>query len=266
MKKLTQLEIKERLVVLFLKFSQFCEEHNLNYFMIAGTLLGAARHRGFIPWDDDIDVAMPRPDYEKFIELQKIEKTLLIKCPENGYGDYPFLKVLDPNTVVKQQSIRQGEVSMLWIDVFPFDGWSSNIGISKKQFNCLKRWHNILVYTHAEIGYGTSKLRAILKLPVIIVARMLGARYISNKMNTLAKEYDYSTSNWVGNLIWPTDSMHRHRLNKNLFLLTVKLEFEGHMFNAPCGWHEVLLQVYGDYMKIPPVEMRVNHTIDVWEI
>lgn len=263
MKRLMQDAAKERTVNLLTEFADYCDTHNLRYYMIGGTLLGAVRHKGFIPWDDDIDVGMPRPDYRKFIELQSKNQTMDFRCIENNTSNFPFMKVIDKQTFVKQPYTIKSETSCLWVDVFPLDGWAVDERQAGKELVEWKRWHRLSVYAQVKLGQGTTKLRAFLKIPIALVAKALGLKNIARKMSRLAQKYDYESSDWVGNFAWACYGIHE-RVPKEWFEQRVKLPFEGHEFWAPEEWDKYLTQIYGDYMTPPPEDKRVNHNMEVW--
>ena len=260
MKKITQGEAKQRLVKLLEKIADYCDANRLSYYLVVGSLLGAVRHKGFIPWDDDIDVGMPRPDYERFIELSK---EIPIRCVENKNSEYPFAKIIDEETIVKQPYTKESETSSLWIDIFPFDGWAEDEAVAEKKLKDQKRLWLLLVYAHAKIGEGTTKLRAAFKVPVVLLTKAIGGKRIATKINKISQEYDYDSSKWIGNFSWSTYGM-RERVPKEWFTERVKLPFEGYEFWAPKEWDKYLTRIYGDYMKLPPEDKRVNHNMEVW--
>ena len=263
MQRLNSTEAKQRILRLLVEFADYCDTNNLEYFLIGGTLLGAARHKGFIPWDDDIDVGMPRFDYERFIELQKKDKVMEIRCAENKTSYFPFAKIVDEKTFVKQPYSDESETSNLWIDIFPFDGWSEEVGQAERDLKKLHKLNWLLIYAQAKIGRGTSKTRMILKVPVALFCKRIGGKRIAAKMNMIAQKYDYDKSNWVGNFSWSQYGM-RERVPKEWFTERVKLPFEGYEFWAPKEWDKYLTQIYGDYMTLPPEDQRVNHNMEVW--
>ena len=260
MRQLEEQEIKKRLVNLLVDFASYCDEHDLHYHLTGGTLLGAARHQGFIPWDDDIDVSMPRPDYDRFIQLKKEDKATNILCIENENADYPFLKIVDQQTVVKQDNLALNKALGLWIDVFPHDGWAQNERRAFKSLLWLRIWKSILPYTKAQVGCGTTKLRMILKIPVILFAKCIGSCNIVRAMDKLARKYSYDDSEWIGNFVWASYGL-RERVPKDWYSQSLKLQFEGKSFWVPYKWEEYLTSIYGNYMKLPPEEKRVTHNM-----
>src|SRR3712207_1450255 len=129
MEKLTSDQIKKVELGILLELQRVCTEHHLRLYLCGGTLLGAVRHKGFIPWDDDIDVCLPRPDYEKLIRLSRqgvFQKNFTVHCGENHNFQFPFLKVMDNRTRLNQEYMLDQEEDGLWVDVLPVDGLPEN--------------------------------------------------------------------------------------------------------------------------------------------
>ena len=262
MERITQDVANKRILDILLKFAEYCDENELRYYLLGGTLLGAVRHKGFIPWDDDIDVGMPRPDYERFIKLQKQSQTMNVRCVENNNSGFPFIKIIDEKTYVKQPYDGGEEMSSLWVDVFPFDGWASDEKAAEKDYKRSRADRLFLWHAEEKIGMGSTRLRAILKIPVILLAKIYGRSRIARRINNQAQKYSYDESDWIGNFAWPLGM--RERQPKEWFAERVKLPFEGYEFWAPKEWDKYLTQIYGDYMKLPPEDQRVNHNMEVW--
>ena len=127
MKEMSLQEIKKIELNLLIEFDKLCKKNNLYYTLCGGTLLGAVRHKGFIPWDDDIDVIMPRGDYDKLLNEDNIDKTELPKYVEianwkMGNMNYPFMKFMDKRTIINPKYVDDNKSNKIWIDVFPIDG------------------------------------------------------------------------------------------------------------------------------------------------
>ena len=263
-KKLSISEVKEIELGLLLKFDQICQQHGLTYYLCGGTLLGAIRHKGFIPWDDDIDVLMPRGDFEKLLELEKMQDSTEIEqivSWKSGKSIYPFIKLINTNTVLKEKYLSEEFTTGVWIDIFPFDGMPDDDRLIAKKFKKIKFYKTILLTAYSEQGTGASWIATAVKMILIPLCKHINTTRLCDKLNTISKEYPIEDSPYVGGFLWgygPQEKMPR------TFLESVEVEFEGHKFPAPKCWDYYLTQLYGDYMKLPPEEKRVFHDFDAW--
>lgn len=258
MKELDNNEIKNIIFEILCVFSEFCDEHDLRYYLCGGTLLGAVRHKGFIPWDDDIDVMMPRPDYERLHVLMRkeaIKPYYKLISIEAGNSFWPFAKILDTRTHIECQYTTADKC--LWIDIFPMDGLPNNKKKSDKLLSrapLLKIWFGRCT---AKIGTGKGWFRKIIKIPIIILLRLYTPDRIARKMDNLARQYDFNKSEYVGGVAWSLGP--QERMKKIDYLPYCDVEFCGRKFHAPACWDYYLTKLYGDYMKLPPENQRINH-------
>lgn len=261
MKNLTSSEIKSIELNILKQFADFCEKNSLYYTLGYGTLLGAVRHKGFIPWDDDIDIYMPRKDYEKVLDLYKNNQSvggleLLYSTEENKYY-YPFAKLCDPKTVAKMESnlTEHG----IWIDIFPVDK------VPEDRKKALKFHKRMRFLKRVVIAYTTDfKHRKLDKktLPKIVFSaygKIIGKKKITAKLEREAVQYNNTSSRYVCPIVFQT--LLGGEMTETDFLTPVKLQFEQYEFNAPTKYHEYLTSLYGDYMQLPPENKRETHQI-----
>lgn len=254
--------------------ANFCESHSLRYYLCGGTLIGAVRHKGFIPWDDDIDIIMPRPDYMKFMELYNKENSFYrvhsLATDSKWYST--FAEVEDTRTVKIYKSFNQKENHGVNIDIFPIDGSPDEEG-ERKRFWLI---NNILtrVATLAQLNFSVSNhfadqdkkfsiirtwLRTLIKFITIPVARCICAVVNLNQLVTKrAMKYDVDQSDYIGVSTFPHYG-YKECVKGNNFLKITKRPFEGFLFNTPDDYDEYLSNLYGDYMKLPPKEKQVSH-------
>lgn len=266
MKKLTHQEIRDRLLAILMNFDGLCQQQNLKMYLCAGTLLGAVRHQGFIPWDDDIDVCLDREGYERLMELARKESTFNghYKIVDFQFGDssYPFIKVVDLDTKMSQQ-FANDEADYLWIDVFPMDGLPADWGQQKQLYRrvCLVR--EILMLSFAKAGEGRSWIKRLVKPLIIPFAKAYGLKRANRQLNRLAQTYDYRKTGWIGDVIW--GDFGREILPTKDYFQFTKVKFEGHQFYTMACWDRYLTMLYGeDYMELPSKSKRVDHRLTAW--
>lgn len=226
-----------------------CEQYTLRYFLIFGTLIGAVRHKGFIPWDDDIDIVMPRKDYEqlnKILSQTKSERYVLLNDKTKGYT-FPFAKVVDTKTQILEETLEDFEYNGIWIDIFPLDG-IKNI-FHYKACYLINKCRAASIYKQFPKGRGGSYWGWKL-------CRIIGHRFFAKLFNKICTKYDYEASDEVG--VMGTYKTHFPREIMDEITL---LEFEGKKYCAPKNYDYILSFTYGDYMKLPPENERITHHI-----
>lgn len=269
MKKLTLKEIKQTELNILIAFDKYCRDNNLTYFLCGGTLLGAIRHKGFIPWDDDIDVFMPRPDFEKFVALTGYNPI----APEYDtsfyrdtklVADYPFVKVIDNRTKVIEKTKLEEKCTGIWVDVFPIDGFSNSHFINKL-FCTRKLFWKKLCFTYSDdLSKVTDIRKKIGKALVLPFLKMMGQKRLFNKHDRICRKYDYEKSTNVGCTVWGYKI--REVIPKDSLFPPSKVLFEGYEFMAPAKPEVYLTSIYGDFMQLPPEEKRINHEMLAYQL
>ncbi|MCI6996807.1 MAG: LicD family protein [Eubacterium sp.] len=241
------------------KFKEYCQKHKLTYNLEGGTLIGAVRHKGFIPWDDDIDTIMPRKDYDRFIELTKTEPIgdgLIVVTRDSGEDfHFPFLKICNCNTILVEEG--RVEETGLFIDVFPIDGANDDPEIIKKQYrfmDAIKVLENYAWMTKEEV-----KSLPALKRVRAYLCKLLGKKFWRNWLDKIFMRYAYGSTKYVSQIAWSTILVYN---KTEEYMKQIELEFEGKLFTAPSCYHERLTMMYGNYMQLPPEDKRQGkHTI-----
>ena len=260
-------------------FIQICEKHDLQYFALGGTLLGAVRHQGFIPWDDDVDLGMPRDDYERFLKLADAElaqvepsgryRLRTIELNEEEYRTY-IVKIEDTEVrLLREYYSRNGvEKKRLnaWIDIMPLDGMPEEPEALKQHLEQVLKTRKRLAAAMMDKCMGTSMKRSKKAMLFIRVGlktgafKLLNVEKIFQKFNNLCKKYSYVDAKVVGN----TYGVYKERefVPKEIFGQGSMHTFEDIQICGPQDTHAYLTHVYGDYMQLPPVEARGGHEVE----
>lgn len=268
MKEINTEEMKKIEFEMLVQFKEFCEKNNLRYYLCGGTLLGAIRHKGFIPWDDDIDVAMPRPDYNRLLELEKnsISDEIDIVTWKNSKAVFPFIKLVNNKTIVYENVIERKKAGGVWVDIFPMDANPSDDNENKKFYRHIWVLRKMCEISNARIGSGTSLMKKVGRVLLKPIGSIIGTKRMCEILDKSAQKYDFDSSEYIGCVIWGYGNQERVR--KDAFLRIEKIEFESDEFNIPFSYDEYLANIYGDYMVLPPVEKRVTrHDIKAyWKV
>ena len=244
-------------------FVNFCNENNLYYTLDSGTLLGAIRHKGFIPWDDDIDVAMPRPDYEKFIELSKkkqISPNMEVLSYKLGNSTYPFIKIIDNRTEVEEKFVSNTKIGV-WIDVFPLDGKFENKFFNSIHYFSARTIRKMIEIKRNDFGSGTTIIKQILKSLMYPFTKIFSFEFLCILIDKVCCIKAYSKSNYIGDVMW---GCYKNRMQRKNYEKSINAEFEGYFFKIPSNYDEYMKNVYGDYMQLPSEEERICHDFKAW--
>lgn len=253
MREITDMnEVKARLLGILDYIDDYCTKNGLVYYLAFGSLLGAVRHNGFIPWDDDLDIMMPRKDYEKFIYNFSSENYKVISLRNDRNYIYPFAKVYDRRTqIIENITARQN--FGIYVDIFPIDGLPKE-ELCVKHFKKLERYQNMLKSKYAPLSRKRVFYKQLLMPLYKLVLKAFSFEYLIRKINHQARKYDCSSNKYVGITVW---GYYRQKYRKEWLDIPVKHKFEGREYNVPRRNEKILKVIYGDYMKLPPENERV---------
>ncbi|KGF32985.1 hypothetical protein HMPREF2134_08965 [Peptoniphilus lacrimalis DNF00528] len=253
--------IQDKILSILKEFISICEENNLTYYALGGTLLGAVRHNGFIPWDDDIDIGMPREDYEKFKKLAPhvLPSNLMIV---NNPLNLDITQLVDKNVIVKMANVE----SNAFIDIFPLDGYPEKEILAAKLHSFRVLFQRMLCKISVldqleDKDRGTIENLIVKMSKVLRIQKVLPKDTLVENLHKVIQKYDFKTSSYVGNVL----GRYREReiVSREYFKEPISLTFEDTMINCPTKYKEYLSEIYGDYMKLPPAEDRVAHNIEL---
>ena len=257
MERISLEECKKISLDILIDVAEYCTKHNLRYYLSVGTLLGAVRHKGYIPWDDDIDIMMPRPDYQKFLDNYDGKYKLL--KPEEGMLYYA--KAYDPDTIKYEPGVdyKKNKPYGVDIDIFPLDGMVDDKEKLDKIYKLDTFLEMLLRLSNQPIFYRKNPLKCINR----IIPRIIGSKNLVKMIEKNASQYDYDNSDYVVRMRWSPHGF-TGALPKEVYEPIIG-EFEGHEFIIPKGYDKWLRAFYGDdYMSLPPEDKRVTHVYECY--
>ena len=254
-------ELQSKLFDMLVWFHQICHKNEIRYFAIGGTLLGAVRHKGFIPWDDDIDLGIPRPDYERLKNLLQdrvYENKYFLEQPlVNKDFVYPHCKLIDVTTTLVENT-RYKTKRGINIDIFPLDGIGDNEEESVRRF---KKADRKIKYMSAKVC-AINGQKSFLRNAAIIVGRCIpewpfGWRRTVKRLDDFCRVRDYDKCKFIGNML---GNWHMKEIAEREWFGDGSIyEFEGIEIIGPINADAYLRHIYGDYMQLPPKEKRISH-------
>ncbi|MCM1368567.1 MAG: LicD family protein [Roseburia sp.] len=252
-------EVQKVILEIFKEIDKICRDNNIKYYAIGGTCIGAVRHQGFIPWDDDLDIAIPIEDYDRFLDIA--EKTLpdhLKVYTNKNIRHYTnlFNKIIDERTTfIENSQIKYPDTYKgVFVDIMPLCGLPADPKQRQKFIKRLKRYSalNILRRDHK-----SSWKRRIGSLFGWVLS-VLPYNYFSEKIYKLYRSYPLNEAEYTG-YVWHSDSVDRLTFPKEFFKEAVFMPFEDASISCPADYHDYLTQQFGDYMVIPPETEQVTH-------
>ena len=257
----------QRVQTKMLKYiDEFCENNNIEYFIVAGTVLGAVRHGGFIPWDDDIDIGMTRENYEKFIDIasKEMKGPYFLQCLKTEPNTpYVYAKVrLDNSMFVEYCNRNVHSHKGIYIDVFPYDNTPDDRNEYAKWFAKLQKMIRIFAYTSTpdiseKPNNFKQEIKSIIRRMIHIIFKCVNKKKLFNKIHKEFIKYNNEETKAISCGCFP--EMYRmYSLRETVFPLK-KIKFEDIYVYAPKDEDLYLTNMYGNYMEMPPTEKRVGH-------
>lgn len=243
-----------------------CENQQFRYFLFYGTLIGSVRHKGYIPWDDDVDIMMPRPDYEKFLAWAAVHKEEMapyeiFNRQTNKDYIYGITRVSDSRYEIFKDNEKNCGMGV-FIDVYPYDGLGNDKEEALAKLKKTRELCDIILSmtrndqsVPKQLNY---KGKIVYKLTQIKQS-FWGINHYWGQFEELRKGNDFDSSKYVGPLMWFFAKPEKVLFERRLFQNFKMMEFCGHNFRVPGEYDTLLRQEYGDYMQLPPVEKRIYH-------
>lgn len=236
-------EVKESQLKMLNYVKEICEINQLRYYLCGGTLIGAIRHKGYIPWDDDIDFIMPMPDYKKFLDIVKNDdryECLSIYTNPDEY--YLFsAKLLDKSTMALNWEYPLLSTTGVFIDIFPTSGLPDDPKDRNAFYIKLKNLHIEFTKTYVDYDCNSNETQ-------------LRRKKLRNDIIAMMEQYDYESSEYIGYLL--SRYKDKEIMPRNIYSSSVNVIFEGQYYSAPIGYDDYLTRLHGDYMSFPPIENR----------
>ena len=248
-------EIKEVELGVMDYIHNICREKGINYSLAYGSLLGAVRHRGFIPWDDDLDIALKRDQYDQLYQAILEDNNSIYKVvswENDSRYPYPFYRVYDSRTVYENNYIQNDIELGICVDVFPFDDYKD----VNKEITKLDMYRRLSVYTLYGIRNKEAGIKNIVRYLMLVAFRLTRVKTWNKKLNDCSKES--VNSEYIDYLM--ESKKYSTKIDAKALDEVVECKFEDRVYNIPKDYDHILTTIYGsDYMDIPPIEKRIQH-------
>ncbi len=265
-RELSLREVQKVSLDIMIIIDKICDDHDFRYYLYGGSLLGAVRHKGFIPWDDDIDIVMPRKDYERFIEFMENHadevKPLKLFTYHNA-EDYPYMisRVSNDDYYLKVENEKSYGMGV-FIDVYPWDGIGNSEKEIKKRKGIAAGLSSLCYLSTRErcIKENTkSRTKMLIKPGAFLVSKLIGKKRFMYWLGQMSQRYDYNQVEYVGCLVWGCDGIKGIFPRSWMGESICKQEFEGYMFRVPEEYDKALTKLYKDYTNLPPEDEQIPH-------
>lgn len=263
MRKIALEQVHAAILAIMVDIDRFCREQGIRYSLAGGTLLGAVRHQGFIPWDDDADIVMPRADYERFIATYNTDRNTPYRCiceeqSEEVYYVREYAKVHDPRTQCREASGDAHVQYGIFVDIFPLDGFPDG---EAEAIHHLNKCHALRRKLYRSNVFLLEHKRFLL-VPKYLLAHLHAPHYWRERCEQEMRRYDFDKANFVG--VVTGRYRLKERMPRRYFEAYTELPFEGHSFSCIAAWNDYLTHLYGNYMQLPPEPQRETHAVEAY--
>lgn len=264
MKEMTLQEVQKVALDILKDVHEFCESHNIRYSLAYGTLIGAIRHKGFIPWDDDVDIVIPRPDYERFCKEYHSTRGYKLYSPDDPVNYMVFARICDnEHTLVRTNRPWANEQTGIWIDIFPLEGLPSD----ENEFATLVKKIRGVAKKVYRLRFGKflklSETNGLKDFLYCLVKKILYSHYDIKSLNRehiqLMSSEEFDKADYYGQLC-VMDYPEKEHNPKEDFENYIKVSFADSEFYVMNGYDNILKRYYGNYMELPPEEKRVSQS------
>ncbi len=263
LKRLQQIELE-----ILDDFMAICKRYQLEYFGFGGTGIGVLRHRGFIPWDDDIDVALTRKDYDKFIEVAQREyshKYTILNAQTDPNYPLATTRWIVNGTKFREYSMKDVKCDLgIFLDIYAFDNVPDDDKLMRKQAKEVWFWNKLMILRSVPfpvLGFHNWKAKLIHGICAVVHYAMklccISKKWLAKKMLQATTRYNHQDSKRLA--YYCDTNPYTNMIEKIQLYPLQELEFEGRKMTFPKEMHDMLTILYGDYMQLPPVEKRKNH-------
>lgn len=266
MRKLSPEEIKQVELGVLVELDRICREHGLRYYLAFGTLIGALRHGGFIPWDDDIDVLVPRADYEQLLEHLRewrSDDRYDIAVYRDGKSTFQYAKLVDTTTSATENYVLEKYQVGLWVDLFPLDECPKHLTLHMKRYKLVGLVRELVI---GDPSQGTTALRKLFKKVMQPLAKRIDVRRLSAALDHIARDsYKGRPTDKYWDVMASGGKQRRFYKKSNLEPAR-EVEFEGIPCFIPKDSEQMLEIVFGDWRTIPPVDQRPTHMVEAYSL
>ena len=247
-------ELKEIQIQILQSITDYCEKNDLRYFLAYGSLIGAVRHKGFIPWDDDLDIMMPRPDFEKFCAQYKDNYYEILSPKTDDKCFINFAKVHDIRTRYQESYSKENNYG-IFVDIFPIDGYIDN----NQKWKCYILY-KLIQYKTSVWNHSNTLIKNLFLYIIKFFLLPIKTRSFVHQLISESKRLKYEDAELV---YYFTEKFAP--LRKSIFEEYIYANFENRKYRIPKDFDALLKIQYGDYMKLPPEKNRVNvHQAKIW--